>query len=116
MFDAFSNVSKGNFGINGEDWMRERRFSAIVYGAVVLVRLAAVVSVVVSCGRRQPARMPPAPTTSVLRDTVRVRGVERKVSPDVQSVTTDASILVPSLWLDVRHGKATGPQIPSLQV
>lgn len=74
--------------------MRERRFSAIVYGAVVLVLLAAVVSVVVSCGRRQPARMPPAPTTSVLRDTVRVRGVERKVSPDVQSVTTDVSAAV----------------------
>lgn len=32
------------------------------------------------------------------------------------AIGRDASLLVPSLWLAVRHGKATGPQIPSLQV
>ena len=96
--DVFSNVSKGDFGIHGEDWMRKRRFSAtIVCGAVVLVLLAAVVCVVVSCGHRQPARMPPVPMDTLLPDTIRVKSVVRKDvvhSPVVVSPTSRAVAVV----------------------
>jgi len=78
--------------------MRESRFSAtIVYGAGVLVLLAAVVRVVVSCGRRQFTMMPPVPMDTLLPDTIRVKSVVRKDvvhSPVVVSPTSRAVAVV----------------------
>ena len=87
--------------------MRKSRFSAtIVYGAGVLVLLAAVVRVVVSCGRRQSTRMSPVPMDTLLPDTIRVKSVVRKdvvhspvvVSPETPSRPLSAvfAILLPS--------------------
>lgn len=81
-FDKVSRTYKGSF------------LTAIVCGAVVLVLLAAVASVIVSYWHWQPAMMLPVPTAKVQPAAVRVKGIGWKVLPADHVVTADVSVAV----------------------